>query len=100
MPKPTERQKREILAAVFKPLKSEPPVRSSELVLRLQEQLWTMVRRASYVCAHNYSPDAPVGTREIAIEDLRAETRRTIDLLLELENKKLTDAGPDAPGLA
>ena len=69
--------------------KTPARVRSSELVLRLQEQLWTMVRRASYVCAHNYDPSAPVGTREIAIEDLRAETGRTIDLLLESENAEL-----------
>jgi hypothetical protein len=32
MPKLTDQQKREIVAAVFEPLKSEPPVRSSELV--------------------------------------------------------------------
>jgi hypothetical protein len=70
-------------------LKRPPVVAVQRLVLRLHEQLWTMVRRATYVCAHNYAPSAPVRTREVAIEDLRAETRRTIDLLLETENKRI-----------
>lgn len=50
-------------------------------VVRLREQLWTMVRIASYVCAHKYGSNAPVGTRVMAIEDLRVRTRESIDLL-------------------
>jgi hypothetical protein len=45
------------------------------------EQLGAMIRRSLYVCAHRYDKDAPVGTRVIAIEDLKAETERALKLL-------------------
>lgn len=44
------------------------------------EQLGAMVRRSLYVCAHHYGKDDPVGTRVVAIEDLKAETERALKL--------------------
>ena len=44
------------------------------------EQLGAMVRRSLYVCAHRYDKNDPVGTRLIAISDLKAETERALKL--------------------
>lgn len=44
------------------------------------EQLGSMVRRSLYVCAHKYTKDSPVGTRLVAIADLKAETERALKL--------------------
>lgn len=42
----------------------------------IAEALRMLILRAEYVCAHRYGRNDPVGTRLIAIEDLRAELKR------------------------
>lgn len=39
----------------------------------LEEELKRMMARAEYVCAHKYGESDPVGTRIIAVSDLRGE---------------------------
>lgn len=68
---------------------SESQIRSSELVLRLREQLVALASRAAYVCAHDYREKAPAGTRMIAIEDLKDEYKRTVIVLRETQNDTL-----------
>ena len=68
--------------------------RLQRVVLRLREQLEALALRADYVCVHRYEAIDPVGTRVVAINDLRAETRRAFDTLSETENEKLSDGSP------
>jgi hypothetical protein len=42
----------------------------------LYEALTNLMSRAEYVCAHRYGASDPVGTRIIAVEDLRQEIQR------------------------
>lgn len=48
---------------------------------RLEGALRNLISRAQYVCAHRYGANDPVGTRQIAIDDLRAEVARAIEAL-------------------
>lgn len=52
---------------------------------RLLEQLTALASRAAYVCAHDYEAHKPVGTRLLAISDLKAEYNRTAQLLKEIQ---------------
>lgn len=52
---------------------------------RLLEQLVALASRAAYVCAHDYEAHKPVGTRLLAIADLKAEYDRTAQLLKEIQ---------------
>lgn len=55
------------------------------VVMRLREQLERLAMSAAYVCAHDYESPV-VGTRLIAISDLRAEYARTVIVLKETHN--------------
>ena len=56
-------------------------MRKTNLILR--RQLQRLISRSEYVCAHRYDAGSPVGTREMAVGDLRAETERAKRLLMQ-----------------
>ena len=62
---------------------------------RLLEQLVALASRAAYVCAHDYEAHKPVGTRLIAIADLKAEYDQSAQLLKEIQ-----ESGGRAPDAA
>lgn len=79
------------LAPDHDPARSRPnpnwvtPVSKPQVALCLRELLEMMIRRADYVCAHRYGHAVPVGTRILAIEDLRHATERARGALLEMD---------------
>ena len=58
--------------------KTPKPVRSSELVSSDREQLIRLASRVAYVLAHDYRLGSPVGTREVALRDLKMEYSITV----------------------
>ena len=51
---------------------------------KLRELLAALLSRAAYVCAHKFGQKDPVGTRVIAVDDLRAEIARVVAALRKL----------------
>lgn len=70
---------------------SEGRVVLQRLVMRLRLQLAHLVSRSDYVCAHRYGQRDPVGTRELAIQDLATETQKAREILIETQTPQ--DAG-------
>jgi hypothetical protein len=50
----------------------------------LESSLRALLRRAEYVCAHKYGRNDPVGTRVVAVTDLRDECARVAKALTYL----------------
>lgn len=72
-------------------LRSHQQVVSSD-----REQLIRLASRASYVLAHDYRTTT-VGTREVALDDLRLEYNNTVEHL-KAANDPSSPVTPKAPG--
>lgn len=64
----------------------EKAVGSKDVLSVLREQLIAIVRRADYVCNHRFGAKDPVGTRVIAVCDLKDEIRLAKQLLRSTDN--------------
>lgn len=73
----------------------------AKIQARLIEQLAALASRSAYVCAHDYESKT-VGTRLMAIADLKAEFERTSQLFQELnESGALSpEAAPNSEAIA